>query len=96
MLVDKKELLTVDIVHSRFNQGIVSTIFFLFSPRKYVIAINRINCSIIIFYFAWKFSKFENIWTFKHYVFRDLPIDVLVSVLFSSSLIEQNKNSMTS
>ena len=89
-------LFTVDIIHRRFNQTIASSIFFLFSPRKYIIAINRINCSIIIFCFAWKFSKFENIWTFKHCVFRNLRIDVLASVLFSSTLIDQNENSMTS
>ena len=44
----------------------------------------------------WKFGKFENVWTFKHYAFRNIRIDALASVLFSYSLIDQSKNSMAS
>ena len=32
-----------------------------------MIAINRINCSIVILCFEWKIGKFENVRMFKHY-----------------------------
>ena len=34
--------------------------------------------------------------TFKHYTFKNLRIDILASVLFSTSLIDKNKNTIAS
>ena len=88
----KQKLFTVDIIHCRFNQRIVSTIFFLVNNRYLQ---NKLQHYYILFLME-IFGKFENVCTFKHYTFGNLRIDVLASVLFSSSLIDQSKNSLAS
>ena len=44
-----------------------SFVFVLFRPREWVIAVDRINYSIILLCFNWKIGKFENAQIFKHY-----------------------------
>ena len=50
----------VDLIKKLFQQ-----LFFLFFPQEWIIAINRINYSIIILDFERKIGKFENVRIFK-------------------------------